>query len=1587
MEKVFRKSEFRDTKTHYPEHKTVVEIFEEQATLHTHSIALVHKGESITYGSLNERANRFAHLFRQRGLTVERVAAVMVDQGIDRIAIMLGIMKAGGAFLPIDKSYPETRIKYMLEDSEAMILVTDHEIGWDFPGETVNLETVDLVQAPPFASCIQPDNLMYVIYTSGSTGNPKGVMVEHKSVVRLVKNTNYIQFTTSDHVLQGCSVQFDVSIFEIWGALLNGSVLHLVEKDLLIEVDMLRDYLIKNDITILWMTTPLFNHVADQDPSIFTQLHYLLVGGDTLSPKHIERVRKQCRDVKIINGYGPTENTTFSTCFHIEQEYTKTIPIGTPISNSTAYIMDESLTILPQGVVGELCVGGAGVSRGYINNEALTAEKFIPDLPGGIGRIYRTGDLARMMEDGQIEFLGRKDKQVKIRGYRIELGEIERELKGHPHVAEAVVIVREDENGKSMVAYYSSKTDTPVAGMRQYLINLLPHHMIPSHIIKLAEMPLNNSGKIDTKKLPTPQEIIPGTTPHENTNPIEQNLLTLIEQELLVKNISPEDHLYDLGMDSLIAMKLVQKARKKWNVDVKIRDLMECSTIRELGEKIRHLEGSDIDLPFIQSSQDAQFSLSSPQRRMFLAHQSKGDLTYTVPFEVVFAERIDVPRLQSAFNKLVARHEILRTSFHYYDGMLRQHVHSSVQKTISHHTLQVMDDNVIREHLKTFDLEEPSLIEAEVLTIRDQDRLLVSAHHIIFDGLSTRIFIDELLTLYKGETLTPPALQYREFCDWHNKSQTTPGYQGARQYWLDRFSILPTPLRLPYQPEEGLSDNGLNYVDGQVDQEIIQSAKVFLNEQRISLYTFFMTALTVLVADYSKEKDIVIASVSDGRQREDFQNVIGMFVDTYLLRCEVKNGSFLELLSEVKEALMDAYEHPYQYDELLQDIAGRSGRTINELTRLFPILMVMDTRVVTEHEEVEEIHTMLSTGTSKFGVTLTGIESTSGYTFRLEYDPNLFNRAVMEQWMNDYLLLVSTFARDPHSTILQHQSLLPDSLPVTHYQEDNKRSMGTASKEEIDVEAAAVMIQVWEEVLNVHTIRMTDRFFELGGDSIKAIHIVAKLQKSGIRLKVNTLLIHQTIEEMIPFIELRHAAVKEGRIEGNMVLTPIQRWFFNKETFNKNHYNQSVLLRCRNRLKGDEVTQLFTKLVEHHDVLRSSFRKVHDGYTAFNRGMGASGFDIVTFFAADDEELAEVIEYAGHDLQKDIDMEEGNLVKIGVIHSKEESHLLIIIHHLVIDEVSWHILMDDLSIGYEQLQAGLAIHFGHKTDSYRSFGAELENYTLRGGFDSEIDYWKGIAGKATSDRNDFTYGNKTELTLVLTEEETDLLIHEANMLYRTRIQDLLITSLLMAWQEQSDQEWIVVDLESHGRESIHDQMDLTRTIGWFTSIYPVALSTGDAGDIRRMIIHVKEQLLGVPRNGIGYGALKYIVQDPGVLHARPGICFNYLGIAQEGAGDATFTLSDLNRGSEIGDSFSSHYELEVNCQVRKGKLEFVFTFNKELMEEEAAASIVEAYDRSITRILSHCLQGSDPELTPSDFTSKSVDLDFMDEIFQALEKE
>ncbi|MEH2043007.1 non-ribosomal peptide synthetase [Nostoc sp.] len=609
--------ELNHTQTDYPQQACIHQLFEAQVEKTPDAVALVFNNQYFTYRDLNSRANQLAKHLQSLGVSAETLVGICIERSLEMIVALLAILKAGGAYVPLDPGYPQERLAFMLSDTQVSILLTQKELVAKLPTHTAfvicldaDWSTIALNKKENLSTSITADNLAYVMYTSGSTGTPKGVSVIHRGVVRLVKETNYAHLTAEEVILQLAPISFDASTFEIWGCLLNGGRL-VIYPPHTPSLEELGQIIQQYQVTTLWLTAGLFHLIVDEKIDALKSLRQLLAGGDVLSVTHVQKFLQTVENCQLINGYGPTENTTFTCCHLITAPLQPdvSIPIGHPIANTQVYILNNNLQSVLIGEAGELYIGGDGLARGYLNRPDLTAEKFIyHSFDSNLAtRLYKTGDLARYLPDGNIEFLGRIDNQVKIRGFRIELGEIEREIAQHPDVREIVVLARQDEAGeKQLTAYivphYNSKyTHNKLRG---FLQQRLPNYMVPSAFVMLESLPLTANGKVDRHKLPAPSKERPQLeqayiAPQTD---LERLLAGILSELLKIDRVGIDDNFFDLGATSISILQVAARVKQELNIELPAVKLFQYSMIGSLAK-------------YLDSNQNSQPSSDKLQNR------------------------------------------------------------------------------------------------------------------------------------------------------------------------------------------------------------------------------------------------------------------------------------------------------------------------------------------------------------------------------------------------------------------------------------------------------------------------------------------------------------------------------------------------------------------------------------------------------------------------------------------------------------------------------------------------------------------------------------------------------------------------------------------------------------------------------------------------------------------------------------------------------------------------------------------------------------------------------------------------------------
>ena len=660
--------DFNGKETAYPEDKCVHELFEQQVQRTPEAIAVLSNQARLTYGELNRRANLMAFYLMERGVGPEVCVGLCLERGLNMVIAMLAILKAGATYVPLDPSYPQERLRFMMDDTQLKIILTEAQLKRHLPSTDALMICVDsewnqMEQRSSAGNPVLPnaaDSLAYVMYTSGSTGTPKGIAVTHRGISRLVVNTNFATLNNDAVILQFSPISFDASTFEIWGCLLNGGRLVLFPSNTP-SLEELGSAIEHQGVTTLWLTASLFHQMVENQVSSLRNVRQLLAGGDVLSVSHVKKAAESLPGCRLINGYGPTENTTFTCCYTVDASTLRnSVPIGKAIANTRVYVLDGEMQPVAVGAVGELCTAGAGLARGYWRQAKITAERFVPDpfaeTPGE--RMYRTGDLVRWREDGNLEFVGRKDSQVKVRGFRVEPGEIESMLAKHAGVKEAVVVVKQEAGmEKRLAAYVVGQGQERVTGeeLRKYLRERLPEYMVPGVIERVEEMPLNANGKVNRQELAKMEIRVEGGEGYEEPQgEVERELARIWAEVLRVKRVGAQQSFFELGGDSILAIQISARA-KQAGMQVKPRQIFEQRTLRGVAQSI----GQEKQAMAEQQAVVGEAPLT-PIQHWFFDQQFIDSHHFNQAHLIGVEQRLEHSLFAQAVKELVKQHDALR---------------------------------------------------------------------------------------------------------------------------------------------------------------------------------------------------------------------------------------------------------------------------------------------------------------------------------------------------------------------------------------------------------------------------------------------------------------------------------------------------------------------------------------------------------------------------------------------------------------------------------------------------------------------------------------------------------------------------------------------------------------------------------------------------------------------------------------------------------------------------------------------------------------------------------------------------------------
>ncbi|HEX9939387.1 MAG TPA: amino acid adenylation domain-containing protein [Longimicrobium sp.] len=1070
--------EWNRTDAAFPADWCLHERFERQAERAPGEVAVTFADESLTYGELNARANRLAHHLVARGVGPDARVAICVERSLEMVVGLLAVLKAGGGYVPLDPGYPEDRLRYTLADSSPALLLTQDALrerfaGLDLPVLALDGDApawADQPETNPGRQDVGPEHLAYVIYTSGSTGQPKGVMVEHRNVARLFTATDaWFGFTSADVWTLFHSFAFDFSVWEIWGALLYGGRLVVVPLGVSRSPEEFYALLCREGVTVLNQTPSAFRQLIAAQAAVGGEhaLRYVVFGGEALEPATLRPwfERNDDRRTRLVNMYGITETTVHVTYRPLERADAERVgpsPIGVRIPDLTTYILDARGLPVPIGVAGELYVGGAGVARGYLNRPELTAERFVRDpFSADAGaRLYRTGDVGRWRADGTLEYLGRNDHQVKIRGFRIELGEIEARLAEHAGVREAVVLAREDAGGsRQLVAWYVGAEGSDVldaAELRAHLAARVPEYMVPAAYVRVEAIPLTPNGKVDRRALPSPEGDAYVTRGYEApVGETEAALAEIFAEVLGVERVGRQDNFFDLGGHSLLAVRVISRVRQVLGAEVALGDVFVRPVLADFARGLETAARTELP-PIEPADRSAPLPLSFAQQRLWFIERLEGaGAAYHITVRQRLRGELDRGALRRALDRIVARHESLRTVFAEVDGAPVQRI-APVEESpfqLTEHDLRGLAEGgaelrrlMADEARAPFDLERGPLIRGRLVQLGDEDHaLLITMHHIVSDGWSMGVFTRELNALYAAfrdgapDPLAELPIQYADYAVWQRRWVEGELLREQEAYWKATLAGAPELLELPTDhARPARQDFSGRVLEVELDPELTAGLKALSQRHGATLFMTLLAGWAAVLSRLSGQDDVVIGTPTANRGRSEIEGLIGFFVNTLALRVDLSgSASVADVLARVKARALEAQANqdiPFeQVVELVQPARSLSH------TPLFQVMFTWQNAPAGElelsglaaPESAPRPAPAAPAGaaaptTAKFDLSLALAERDGRIVGAVDYASALFEQATVERFVGYFRRALEAMVADESQSVAR-LPLLPEA--------------------------------------------------------------------------------------------------------------------------------------------------------------------------------------------------------------------------------------------------------------------------------------------------------------------------------------------------------------------------------------------------------------------------------------------------------------------------------------------------------------------------------------------------------------------------------
>ncbi|NEO40840.1 MAG: amino acid adenylation domain-containing protein [Moorea sp. SIOASIH] len=1165
--------QWNQTESSQPITGCIHQLFQQQAEHNPHATAVVYADQYFTYQQLNQKANQLAHYLQDLGVKPDVPVGICCERSLEVAIAILAVLKAGGTCVPLDPNYPPERLALMLADSQPPVVLTQSTVNFqaNYPCHLLTLDQEwDKIGSQSDLnpdSRVKPEDLAYIIYTSGSTGTPKGVAVPHRSLINLIEH-HQGEMATAVGVLQFASLSFDVSYHEIVAAWAFGGTLYLSSEAERKDIDKLIQLLANHPIAKVILPVVLWQQIAEiygTQTHLFANLREAIACGEQLQiTQPMVEMFKGLPHCTLYNFYGPSEADLVTAYRFSDRPESWPVypPIGKAAVNVNVYILDSKLQPVPIGIPGELYVSGGGLARGYFNRPEITAEKFIanPFSVDANSRLYKTGDLARYLPDGNIEFLGRIDSLVKVRGFRVELGEVEAALSKHPQVSQAVAqVFGESAREKYLVAYFipQQKQTVTVEALRRFLQAQLPDYMMPSVFVEMESFELTPNGKVNRRALREPTTMRPslGQAFVAPRTPTEEILAGIWQDVLGLERVGIHDNFFDLGGHSLRAMEAIALSRKALQGELSIQDFFGAPTIAEIAQ---HLETAShqslhLDKPPLQPRpvQSGREPISYTQQEFWFFEQLyPGNQLYHLHLVYHLTGRLNVTALEQSLREIVRRHETLRSSFACVNGEVIYAIAPEPVYSFSVVDLRELPPQEREPEAKQqanaaiqhpFDFTQGPFLRSQLWQLDETEYVfLIATHHIVADGWSFGILLQELSTLYtvfcegQSSTLSELPLQYADFAAWQRQWLQGQGLADQLTFWKQHLGVTPPVIQLPTDyprpPRRTFTGSGETV---KFSSALVTKLKRLCQTEGVTLYMAVLAAFKSLLFFYTGQEDIIVSSPIANRTQSEIREAIGFFVHLLPLRTHFKgNPSFRTLLRQVRSGVIDVYAHQEMpFIKLVEGLQPVRDRHYTLLTQvMFVLLNLPEQELSLTNLTVQPLELEKSDGRdiAEFDLNLYLTETSAGIEGSLFYRTDLFAATTITKMVKQFQVLLESVVTDPDRTLVQLRSFIEQTTePIPQSKVATEESLESKPWGEPTNPTEVTLLKIWQGVLGLETISTNDNFFELGGYSTQLLQVVAKIQDIySVEIPIATLFEYPTIAEMANVImDLRLGSV------------------------------------------------------------------------------------------------------------------------------------------------------------------------------------------------------------------------------------------------------------------------------------------------------------------------------------------------------------------------------------------------------------------------------------------------------------------------------